>query len=101
MGINGRGPEKFHRGMLSSAADELVHIIMNMDAMQFKTMFEQTRSMVIDQEEDLKKKTDLIMQLESKVSLHILSNKIRRTISFIVFAAFGAGYRAAECNRGA
>nr|XP_019545187.2 bicaudal D-related protein homolog isoform X2 [Aedes albopictus]XP_019545188.2 bicaudal D-related protein homolog isoform X2 [Aedes albopictus]XP_029724309.1 bicaudal D-related protein homolog isoform X2 [Aedes albopictus]XP_029724317.1 bicaudal D-related protein homolog isoform X2 [Aedes albopictus]XP_029724324.1 bicaudal D-related protein homolog isoform X2 [Aedes albopictus]XP_029724329.1 bicaudal D-related protein homolog isoform X2 [Aedes albopictus]XP_029724341.1 bicaudal D-related p len=69
VGINGRGPEKFHRGMLSSAADELVHIIMNMDAMQFKTMFEQTRSMLIDQEEDLKKKTDLIMQLESKLSV--------------------------------
>lgn len=63
-----RGPEKFTRGMLSSAADELVHIIMNMDAMQFKTMFEQTRGMLIDQEEDLKKKTDRIMQLESKLS---------------------------------
>ncbi|XP_065087202.1 bicaudal D-related protein homolog isoform X2 [Ochlerotatus camptorhynchus] len=64
-----RGPEKFHRGMLSSAADELVHIIMNMDAMQFKTMFEQTRSMLIDQEEELKRKTDLIIQLESKLSV--------------------------------
>ncbi|XP_062533272.1 bicaudal D-related protein homolog isoform X2 [Armigeres subalbatus] len=69
VGINGREPEKFHRGMLSSAADELVHIIMNMDAMQFKTMFEQTRSMLIDQEEDMKKKSDRIMQLESKLSV--------------------------------
>ncbi|KFB42799.1 AGAP001308-PA-like protein [Anopheles sinensis] len=61
--------DKFSRGMLSSAADELVHIIMNLDAMQFKTMFEQTRSMLIEQEEELKKKNDIIMQLESKLSV--------------------------------
>ncbi|KAL1396561.1 hypothetical protein pipiens_002650 [Culex pipiens pipiens] len=62
------GQDKFVRGMLSSAADELVHIIMNMDAMQFKTMFEQTRAMLIDQEDELKKKTELIRALESKIS---------------------------------
>ncbi|XP_058058270.1 bicaudal D-related protein homolog isoform X2 [Anopheles bellator] len=61
--------DKFSRGMLSSAADELVHVIMNLDAMQFKTMFEQTRSMLIEQEEELKKKNDVIMQLESKLSV--------------------------------
>ncbi|XP_055608874.1 bicaudal D-related protein homolog isoform X1 [Uranotaenia lowii] len=63
------GPEKFSRGMLSSAADELVHIIMNMDAMQFKTMFEQTRTMVIEQEDEMKKKNELIRNLESKLSV--------------------------------
>uniref|UniRef100_A0A2M4A127 Putative rho-associated coiled-coil n=4 Tax=Anopheles triannulatus TaxID=58253 RepID=A0A2M4A127_9DIPT len=61
--------DKFSRGMLSAAADELVHIIMNLDAMQFKTMFEQTRSMLMEQEEELKKKNDIIMQLESKLSV--------------------------------
>ncbi|XP_049276527.1 bicaudal D-related protein homolog isoform X1 [Anopheles funestus] len=61
--------DKFSRGMLSAVADELVHIIMNLDAMQFKTMFEQTRSMLIEQEEELKKKNDGIMQLESKLSV--------------------------------
>ncbi|XP_053658431.1 bicaudal D-related protein homolog [Anopheles marshallii] len=61
--------DKFSRGMLSAVADELVHIIMNLDAMQFKTMFEQTRSMLIDQEEEMKKKNDVIMQLESKLSV--------------------------------
>lgn len=66
---HGGGQEKFVRGMLSSAADELVHIIMNMDAMQFKTMFEQTRAMLIDQEEEMKKKSELIRQLESKISV--------------------------------
>lgn len=65
----GGGQDKFVRGMLSSAADELVHIIMNMDAMQFKTMFEQTRAMLIDQEEEMKKKSELIRQLESKISV--------------------------------
>lgn len=66
---HGGGQDKFVRGMLSSAADELVHIIMNMDAMQFKTMFEQTRAMLIDQEEEMKKKSELIRQLESKISV--------------------------------
>ncbi|XP_061500244.1 bicaudal D-related protein homolog isoform X1 [Anopheles gambiae] len=61
--------DKFSRGMLSAVADELVHTIMNLDAMQFKTMFEQTRSMLIEQEEELKKKNDVIMQLESKLSV--------------------------------
>ncbi|XP_055635586.1 bicaudal D-related protein homolog isoform X1 [Toxorhynchites rutilus septentrionalis] len=64
-----RVPEKFTRGMLSAAADELVHIIMDLDAMQFKTMFEQTRAMLIDQEEELKRKTETIRQLESKLSV--------------------------------
>ncbi|XP_053671985.1 bicaudal D-related protein homolog isoform X1 [Anopheles nili] len=61
--------DKFIRGMLSATADELVHIIMNLDALQFKTMFEQTRSMLIEQEEEMKKKNDVIMQLESKLSV--------------------------------
>lgn len=59
---------KFKRGMLSSIADELVHIIMNLDAIQFKSMFEQTRNVVIEQEEELKKRQDRVMELESKVS---------------------------------
>lgn len=58
---------KFKRGMLSSVADELVHIIMNLDAIQFKTMFEQTRNVVIEQEDELKKRQDRVMDLESKV----------------------------------
>lgn len=59
---------KFKRGMLSSITDELVHIIMNLDAIQFKSMFEQTRNVVIEQEEELKKRQDRVMELESKVS---------------------------------
>lgn len=72
LGPNSNGQDKFVRGMLSSAADELVHIIMNMDAMQFKTMFEQTRAMLIDQEDELKKKTELIRALESKVGWRVV-----------------------------
>lgn len=59
---------KFSRGMLSSVADELVHIIMSMDATQYKTMFEQTRSLLAEQENDAKKKQDRAMELETKVS---------------------------------
>jgi hypothetical protein len=62
---------KFNRGMLSATADELVHIIMNLDAIQFKTMFDQTRSVLIDQEDELKKRQEKIMELESKVSWNL------------------------------
>jgi BICD family-like cargo adapter len=66
---------KFNRGMLSATADELVHIIMNLDAIQFKTMFDQTRSVLIDQEEELKKRQEKIMELESKVKIKF-GNKV-------------------------
>lgn len=62
--------QQYNRGMLSSAADELVHIVMNLDAIKFGTMFDQTRGMLLDQEEELKKRQERIMQLESKVSFN-------------------------------
>lgn len=52
-------------------ADELVHIIMSTDATQYKTMFEQTRTMLAEHENDLKKKQDRVMELESKVRQEI------------------------------
>lgn len=66
---------KFSRGMLSSIADELVHIIMSMDAPHYKSMFEQTRTHMSELENDMKKKQDRVMELESKVSLTINRNR--------------------------
>ncbi|XP_063709427.1 bicaudal D-related protein homolog [Culicoides brevitarsis] len=60
---------KFKRGMLSSITDDLVHTIMNLDAIQFKSMFEQTRNVVLEQEEELKRRQNRVMELESKLSV--------------------------------
>lgn len=62
--------------MLSSVADELVHIIMSMDATQYKTMFEQTRTVLAEHETEMKKKQDRVMDLESKVCPLLFSLKI-------------------------
>lgn len=60
--------DEFRRGMLSSVADDLVRIIMTLDAVHFKSMLDQTRQNCVDQEDDLRRRQDRIMELESKLS---------------------------------
>lgn len=55
--------------MLSSTADDLVRIIMGLDAVHFKSMLEQTRLTCNDQEDELRRRQDRIMDLESKFSV--------------------------------
>lgn len=61
--------EEFRRGMLSSVADDLVRIIMGLDAVHFKSMLEQTRQTCVDQESEMRHRQDRIMDLESKLSV--------------------------------
>jgi len=59
--------DELRRGMLSAVADDLVQIIMTLDAVHFKSMLDQTRSTSVDQEDELRRRQDIIMELESKV----------------------------------
>lgn len=59
--------EELRRGMLSAVADDLVRIIMSLDAVHFKSMLDQTRATTNDQEDELRRRQDIIMELESKV----------------------------------
>lgn len=61
--------EELRRGMLSSTADDLVRIIMGLDAVHFKSMLDQTRQTCNDQEDELRRRQDRIMDLESKLSV--------------------------------
>lgn len=65
----GEGTENFRQGMLSSAADDLMRSIMALDAVHFKAMLDQSRATVSDQEDELRRRQDIIMELESKVSV--------------------------------
>lgn len=65
----GEGAENFRQGMLSSAADDLMRSIMALDAVHFKAMLDQSRATVGDQEDELRRRQDIIMELESKVSV--------------------------------
>lgn len=67
--------EELRRGMLSAVADDLVRIIMSLDAVHFKSMLDQTRASSVDQEDELRRRQDIIMELESKVCT--IKTKIR------------------------
>lgn len=59
--------DKLQQGMLSSIADDLIHLVMGLDAVHFKTMLDQSRSTTIDLEEELRRRKDVIMDLDCKV----------------------------------
>lgn len=59
--------DNFRQGMLSAAADDLMRSIMGLDAVHFKAMLDQARASNGDQEDELRRRQDIIMELESKV----------------------------------
>lgn len=58
----------FRHGMLSAMSDELTRLLLNLDAGNFKKMLDQSRNIVLEQEDEIKRSHQLIQQLESKVS---------------------------------
>ncbi|GAB0092283.1 Bicaudal D-related protein homolog [Sergentomyia squamirostris] len=67
--INATDKEPFRQGMLSAAADDLMRSIMALDSVHFKAMLDQARSTNADQEDELRRRQDIIMELESKLSV--------------------------------
>lgn len=59
----------FRPGMLSAMSDELTRLLLNLDAGNFKKMLDQTRNLVLEQEDEIKRSHQLIQQLESKVGV--------------------------------
>lgn len=74
MSTNGNSSEggnsgiNFRQGMLSAMSDELTRLLLNLDAGNFKKMLDQTRNLVLEQEDEIKRSHQLIQQLEAKVS---------------------------------
>ncbi|XP_059615832.1 bicaudal D-related protein homolog [Phlebotomus argentipes] len=61
--------EPFRQGMLSATADDLMRSIMALDSVHFKAMLDQARTTNSDQEDELRRRQDIIMELESKLSV--------------------------------
>ena len=57
----------FRQGMLSAMSDELTRLLLNLDAGNFKKMLDQTRNLVLEQEDEIKRSHQLIQTLEAKV----------------------------------
>ncbi|XP_073836985.1 bicaudal D-related protein homolog isoform X2 [Musca autumnalis] len=67
---NGNGhPINFRPGMLSAMSDELTRLLLNLDAGNFKKMLDQTRNLVLEQEDEIKRSHQLIQQLEAKCAV--------------------------------
>lgn len=67
--------ETFRQGMLSAAADDLMRSIMALDAVHFKAMLDQSRATSSDQEDELRRRQDIIMELETKVGILFVFDK--------------------------
>lgn len=59
--------EELHQGMLSALTDDIINLIMSMDAVHFKTMLDKSRSTSQEQEEELRRRQTTIADLECKV----------------------------------
>lgn len=53
--------------MLSSITDDVVNLVMGLDVVQLKTLLEQSRAACIDQDDELRRRQDIILELECKV----------------------------------
>ncbi|XP_053954662.1 bicaudal D-related protein homolog [Anastrepha ludens] len=60
---------EFRPGMLSAMSDELTRLLLNLDAGNFRKMLDQTRNLVLEQEDEIKRSHQLIQQLESKLTV--------------------------------
>lgn len=60
--------EELHQGMLSALADDIINLVMSLDVVHFKTMLDKSRATNQEQDEELRRRQDLIMDLECKVS---------------------------------
>lgn len=61
--------EELHQGMLSALTDDIINLVMSLDVVHFKTMLDKSRATVQDQDDELRRRQELIMELECKVNL--------------------------------
>lgn len=74
--------EELHQGMLSALADDIINLVMSLDVVHFKTMLDKSRTTNQEQDEELRRRQELIMDLECKVSKHIIHSIHPNSISF-------------------
>lgn len=60
--------DELHHGMLSALTDDIINLVMSLDVVHFKTMLDKSRATQQEQDEELRRRQELIMDLECKVS---------------------------------
>lgn len=61
--------EELHQGMLSALTDDIINLVMSLDVVHFKTMLDKSRTTIQDQDEELRRRQEVIMELECKVKI--------------------------------
>ncbi|XP_037050003.1 bicaudal D-related protein homolog [Bradysia coprophila] len=61
--------DDLRQGMLASVADDVINAIMGLDVVHIKTMLDESRTNGMDQDEELRRRQDLIAELEGKLSV--------------------------------
>lgn len=64
--------DDLRQGMLSSITDDITNLVMGLDVVQLKTLLEQSRASCIDQDDELRRRQDIILDLECKVSVNLI-----------------------------
>lgn len=70
--------EELHQGMLSALTDDIINLVMSLDVVHFKTMLDKSRTTIQDQDEELRRRQEVIMELECKVKI-AMGYWLRRT----------------------
>lgn len=60
--------DELHQGMLSALTDDIINLVMSLDVVHFKTMLDKARATNQDQDEELRRRQEIIMELECKVN---------------------------------
>lgn len=61
--------DDLRQGMLASVTDDVINAIMGLDVVHIKTMLDESRTNGMDQDEELRRRQDLIAELEGKLSV--------------------------------
>lgn len=76
--------DELRQGMLSSITDDITNLVMGLDVVQLKAMLEQSRASCIDQDDELRRRQDVILDLECKVSDEAMQRNLLELIIFCI-----------------
>lgn len=73
--------DDLRQGMLSSITDDITNLVMGLDVVQLKTLLEQSRASCIDQDDELRRRQDIILDLECKVSVNLIIFVVKKRLT--------------------
>lgn len=85
LGVN---DEELHQGMLSALTDDIISLVMSLDATHFKALLDKSRTTNQEQDEELRRRQEVIMDLECKVNDSIEINLDEKKLISLFFLVF-------------